>query len=150
MEKFIEVLKRRIIFLSISSVIALLLTVITWYWGYGLIGSASHISDFMHGAQAGLLAGFFAIMFWIIIKYRGAIKDESKIKAIYIKENDEREKLIKGKIGGAGFDFIIGVMMIAIVISGFFNETVFLTLAGTLIFMVIVKISLKAVYNRKY
>ena len=49
-----------------------------------------------------------------------------------------------------GFNFIIGVMMIAIVIAGFFNQTVFLTLLATLTFMAIVKLLLKIYYNRKY
>lgn len=150
MENFAGILKRRIIFLSTFSLIALLVTVVIWIWGYDQIGSASHISDFMHGAQVGLFAGFFAIMFKAIIKYARAIKDENRIKVIYIEENDEREKLIKGKIGGAGFDFITGVIMLAIVIAGFFNGIVFLTLLSTLAFMIIVKLLLKSFYNRKY
>ncbi len=150
MENFGVTLKKRIMVLTVFSIVAILLVAIVGYWGYSQIGSSTHINDFMHGAQLGLFAGFLLMMLRDIAKYIWAIKDENKIKAIYIEENDERKKLIKDKIGGVGFDFIIGVMMIAIVIAGFFNETVFLTLLGALGFMAIVKLSLKLYYNRKY
>lgn len=150
MEGFNSVLKRRIIFLSAFALIGLLITLFIWYWGYSQIESVDHTNNFMHGAQAGLFFGFFVMMLRDIVKYARAIKDENKIRAIYIEENDERKKHIRDKIGGVGFDFIIGVMMIAIVIAGFFNETIFFTLFATLAFMALVKLCLKVYYNRKY
>lgn len=150
MENFGGILKKRIIALTTFSIIATLLVASVGYWGYSQIGNSTHIDDFMHGAQSGLFAGFLIMMLRDIVKYIRAIKDENKIKAIYIEENDERKKLIKDKIGGVGFDFIIGVMMVAVVIAGFFNKIVFLTLLGALSFMAFVKLSLKLYYNRKY
>ena len=150
MEGFSSMLKRRIIFLSAFSIIAILLIAIVGIWGYRQIGTVSHTSDFMHGAQAGLFTGFFVMMLRDIIKYIRAIKDENKIKAIFIEENDERKKLINDKIGGVGFNLILGVMMIAIIIAGFFSEIVFFTLFGVLAFMALVKISLKIYYHNKY
>lgn len=150
MEDFKLVLKRRIRVLTVFGIIAILLVATVGCWGYSRIGKTTHIDDFMHGAQAGLFTGFFVMMFRDIIKYNRAIKDANKIKAIYIEENDERKKLIRDKIGGLGFDLIMGVMMIAIVIAGFFDDTVFITLLGTLAFMAVVKLSLKIYFNRRY
>lgn len=150
MVEFKDVLKRRITLLIAFSVISILLIAIIGTWGYGKIGIGTHMEDFMHGAQAGLSAGFLAVMLKYILKYYRAIKSEDKIKSIYIEENDEREELIKNKIGGVGFFFIMGVIMVSIIISGFFNEIVFLTLLGVLVFMIFVKIFLKIYYNRKF
>jgi hypothetical protein len=63
---------------------------------------------------------------------------------------DERRKLIKDKIGGTGLNISLGGIATATIISGFFNEIVFLSLMGALIFMASVKGILKVYYRNKF
>ncbi len=150
MVKFKDVLMKRIVILSSLGVIAIVFTVVIGFWGYSKIGIDTHISDFVHGGQTGLFTGFVVIMLRDIVKYIRAIKDEDRVKAIYIEENDERNKLINDKIGSVGYNFVILGLMVATIIAGFFNEVVFLTLLGALAFMALMKVSLKVYYNKKY
>lgn len=150
MVKFKDVLMKRIFILSSLGIAAVVLTAVIGFWGYSKIGTNTHISDFVHGGQTGLFAGFVVIMLRDIIKYIMAIKDDDRVKAIYIEENDERNKLINDKIGSVGYNFVILGLMLATVTAGFFNEVVFLTLLGALAFMALMKVSLKAYYNKKY
>lgn len=150
MVKFKDVLIKRLVILCGLGIVASVLTLLVGFWGYNKIGTDSHVSDFVHGGQAGLFTGFVVMMLSDIIKYIGAIKDEDRVRAIYIEENDERNRLINDKIGGVGYNFVILGLMLATVTAGFFDEVVFLTLLGALAFMAFTKVTLKVYYSKKY
>lgn len=83
-------------------------------------------------------------------KISAALKDEEKLKKLYITENDERHQYISAKIGGIGINIVIGCLTLGAVISGYFHEVVFFTLIATMLFAVIVKLVLTLVYSKKY
>ena len=79
-----------------------------------------------------------------------SLQSPEAAKSRYIKENDERKHMIQQKTGSLGFQ-ITGVGLgFAAVIAGFFDQTVFFTLMGALLFLVIVKVSLRLIFERKY
>ncbi|MGF7047668.1 hypothetical protein J2T13_002173 [Paenibacillus sp. DS2015] len=150
MEQFRETLKKRTAEMGGINVIALLFIFVMGRYGLVVVGSSENISDYIHGFQIGIFLGVQIIMLLTIGKYRQAMKDSGKLKELYIKENDERAKLIRDKIGGAGFFLSMGIIAVAVITAGFFNETVFFTLSATLIFLGLVKLILKLYYTKKY
>ncbi|MBW9147800.1 hypothetical protein K2F40_02155 [Clostridium sp. CM028] len=108
------------------------------------------ITDFIHGFQLGIFIFLQFVMVMYITKYGKSLKNEDKLKKLYIVEHDERTTLIKNKIGGVGFNFSLGVIATAAIMAGFFNQMVFVTLLGVLIFMSLVKGFLKVYYRNKF
>ncbi|HAS74522.1 MAG TPA: hypothetical protein DCS67_10290 [Clostridiales bacterium UBA8960] len=96
--------------------------------------------------------GFFVgIQLLVIIgmfKTQSALRDDAKLRALYIKEHDERTLSIEEKIGGPGINLIIAALGLATIIAIYLNQTVFFTLLSTLIFTVIVKAALKLYYRK--
>lgn len=150
LEEFKIALKKRISLLSTFCILAITFIAAAGIWGYNQIDTKGHVYDAMHGFQVGLFTGFLFIMLRQITKYKKALEDDEKIKLIYIEQNDERKKLISDKIGGVGYNFVLGALVIALVAAGFFSEIIFLTLASVLLFMALVKGYLKYYYNKKY
>lgn len=113
-------------------------------------GTNENISDMIPGFQLGAFVGLQLIMIVYIAKYRKALKTEEELKKMYIKEHDERTKLITDKIGGVGLNFSLVAITIATIMAGFFNQLVFFTLLAILIFMSLVKGTLKIYYRNKF
>jgi hypothetical protein len=97
----------------------------------------------------GFGCGILAVVLRFLTKSLSALKDEEKLKDLYIAENDERQKFINAKIGGVGFNVSIMFLSLGMLVSNFFNRTIFLTLLAVVIFMVLVKLILKLYYNQK-
>lgn len=150
METFKKTLQKRIVQMGIINSFALIFIVLTGRYGLVTAGSSINISDYIHGFQTGIFIGVQLVVLLTIGKYRKAMKNPQKLKELYIKENDERAKLIRDKVGGAGFFFTASCLAVAAIIAGFFNETVFFTLSATLIFFLLVKLILKKYYSKKY
>ena len=150
MENFRNVLKKRIALGIAFNVLAVTFIVLTGTNSNMIPNINKNTADMIHGFQVGIFAHLQIIMLVYIFKYKRALKNEDELKELYIEENDERKKLIKDKIGGVGFNFILGVIATATVISGFFHELVFITLLGVLFFIVLVKGVLKIYYRNKF
>ncbi len=141
MEKFKTTLRRRISIIALYNVTTLIIST----YGY-----TKNISDFMKGFQTGIFLGIQFLLIVIMFKYVKALRDEEKLKILYIAENDERRKFINSQIGGIGINIALSGLAVATIISGFYNTIIFLTLFGSLIFLVLVKGCLKLYYNIKY
>lgn len=152
MENFKKVIKRRMHFAAIfNCVVVIFIALTAWYGNYlAQNGRGTFSQGFIPGFQTGVFIGLQLIMLRLIVKYRKAVKSEESLKKLYIEENDERKKLIRDKIGGTGLNFIIGSGAAAVIISGFFSESVFITLLGALIFIVFIKAFLKFYYRNKF
>lgn len=112
------------------------------------LGRKHAVPDFIMGFNSGVYVGVQAVMIYYMAKYVCAIKNEEKRKALYIAENDERSKYIEAQIGGVGINIILGGLALGTIVSGFFHETVFYTMLGTLVLSVLVKGVLKIYYNK--
>jgi hypothetical protein len=150
MEKFKDVLKKRMALVGGLNGLALVFISLSGVYGFMAADGSKDISDMIRGFQVGI---FIALQIMVIVyfgMYYKALQSDEALKKLYIEENDERTKYIQDKIGGTGFNLIIGAMGTATVIAGFFNQTVFLTLLGALIFIVLIKGFLKLYYRFKY
>ncbi len=144
MENFKKTLQRRIALTALYCGLTALFLVLG-----NLLGRRFQASDFAVGFATGAFTGIELVMVYYMSKYLGALKDESKLKALYIEETDERTRYIQSKIGGVGINVILGGLGLATVVSGFLNQTVFLTLMAALIFALLVKGALKLYYFKK-
>lgn len=129
MEKFKRTIKRRI---TISSGMALLALVLGAYSIYSIItadiSTATHSDGFVAGFQFGLIVSILVLSVIDIIKLSLTIKDETKLKLLYNKEHDERMKAIRSKAGMPLIAVTSVLLIIAAIIAGYINITVFYTL----------------------
>ncbi|SDN65129.1 hypothetical protein [Bacillus sp. OK048] len=112
--------------------------------------SHANTGDFSLGVQIGIFIGISLITLYFIGKLRNALKYEDKLKKLYIEENDERRRLIQQKTGKTTTIIVAFSMAIAIVIAGFYNFVVLITLLSTLLFLFIITAFVKYYYNKKY
>ncbi len=141
--RFKAKLKKRLMWAGIYNLFVVLIIFVNRY-----VGNQYSISDMASGFTTGF---FIGIQFLVIIgmfKIQSALKDEAKLKMLYIKEHDERTLAINEKIGGLGINLIIAGLGLATVITIYIDQTVFLTILGVLQFTVLVKGSLKLYFHK--
>jgi len=148
MEKFKATLKKRLaVALLYNAVILILLVFGVFFMSKG---SSDYIRGYVSGYNLGFCVGIQFVTIYLMVRYYKAIRNEEKLKALYIYENDERNKFIQTKIGGLGINIAIAGLAIGTIVSGYFNETVFFTLSAAMIFTALVKGILKIVYSNKF
>ncbi|GKU24221.1 hypothetical protein [Clostridium folliculivorans] len=152
MEKFKGDLKKRLVFIILVDALAIFLIVVAgiYFNNISIAQGEKVVTDMIRGFQIGIFMGAQVIVLVYIKKYIKALKDREKLRQLYIKENDEREKLIVSKFGSIGFNFCLVVIAIATIITGYFNQVVFVTLLIVALFMSFVKGSLLIYYSHKY
>ncbi len=143
MESFRKTLKKRLALAGIYNGMVVLFVIL----GY-ILGKRFELSDIAVGFASGFFVGIQIVMISYMRKYQAALKDDEKLKALYISENDERSKFIESKIGGTGISIVLGGMALGAIVAAFFSQTVFLTLLSVLLFSLLVIITLKFHYNR--
>ena len=104
--------------------------------------------DFAIGFATGIFIGLEFLIVVYMVRCRAALQDDAKLKAMYIKENDERKQYIMTKIGSAGLNLVVGGLMLGALFSCFINMTVFVTLLCTLFATFLIKGALKLYYFR--
>ncbi|MEJ6949521.1 hypothetical protein [Natronospora cellulosivora (SeqCode)] len=86
----------------------------------------------------------------LIFKYKEALKNDKKLKEIYIEENDERSKMIKEKSNTLTLEIIHYILAFALVISLAINKTVLYTLFAFVLLLLIKEWLTKLYYESKY
>lgn len=145
MEKFKSKVKRRIILFSGMTLITALLGVYSFF----VVGSpekGSMSDGIILGFQFGIIFGIGMLSLLQIIKLGMVIKDDKKLKMLYNQEHDERLKTIRSKAGIPMLMITSELMLIAAIISGYFNIVVFYTLVIAAIIQLSIGVILKLYY----
>ena len=144
MELFRKKLKTRIV---LFCAVLLLFVAILLYNQFGANDAVkdSLAFSFQCGFSA---AGSLALVFWLM-KYRGALKDEAKLRLLYNEEKDERMSAIRAKAGIPMVVILSMMLVLGGMIIGYFNETVFVVLIGAALFQLLVSIGVKLFYKVK-
>lgn len=143
MEAYRKTIKKRIYLFTVSVIIAL---------GFGIydvfFATAFMKNSEIFGFQCGLatVLGFFSLFF--IVRYRKILNDEHALKLLYNKEHDERTRAIRAKAGMPILMFTSVAMIIAGIISGYFNNTIFHVLILAALCQIIVCCAVKLFYLR--
>lgn len=141
MEKFKQTLKRRLLFASLYCAAVLALAAL----GIFRPGDA-HVSDYIAGMSLGMCTGIAVVAIYFMIQIIRALRNEEKLKKLYISETDERLALIRTKAGGTGTVLSIAGLWLGAMVAGYLNATVFFTLVGAALFVSLVVVCLKGYY----
>lgn len=148
MEAYRKKLKAKIGLLSTLTILVIVL--IAWsIVRYRNMPTDKPAEDFFSGFQTGLFSGFMIVMFWRIWGYIRAVRNEEKLRALYIKAHDERSWAIYTQARSNAFWISFLCLAATAVVSGFYSYTVFYTLLGVVLFMGGVAISTKIFFSRK-
>lgn len=98
------------------------------FFAMGNLEKESMAEGMVSGFQFGLILGIGMLALIQIIKLSKVIKDDKKLRMLHNKENDERLKLIRSKSGMPMLMITSILMLVAAIISGYFNTVVFSTL----------------------
>lgn len=145
MNKFKAQIRNRTIFLIILFVSMISIYLILFLNQDKLSSPSNDIINF-HG---GALSSFSILIILHIVRNLRAIRNENKLKKLYIGENDERSIMIMQKTGAFGINICIIGFACATIIAGYFNKVVFSTLLGATLFVTIVKGLFKLYYRNK-
>lgn len=105
---------------------------------------------FVDGFQVGLLAALLGVTIFFLIRIQIAVRDPEKLKKLYVAETDERKLFIQQKAGSLGFTVVLFGLVLATIVAGNYNITVFFTLLGATVFVEMVGGLLKIFYKLKY
>lgn len=85
----------------------------------------------------------------ILAQQRSALKDDEKLRKLYIEEHDERQQAIRAKAGQPMVMYLsLGMAMTAAVVF-FFNETVAITLALAAVAQMVVSLIVKLICMKR-
>ena len=144
MDKFKIKIRNRILLLIILLVGLITIYFILFMNQDKLPKSSKNIMSF-HG---GVLSSFSILLILNIFRNLIAIKNEKKLRKLYIKENDERSIMIMQKTGAVGINICIVGFAGASIIAGYFNNVIFFTLLGATIFVSLIKGLFKVYYHK--
>lgn len=105
--------------------------------------------SFLSGLYCGIGAGMIAEGIINIIKMNRILKDAGKIRAKRMKENDERNIMIKQKAFSSAGIMVAVVAYAVLLISGFFSMEVFWSVWGVYILFFILFLAFYIYYNKK-
>ena len=104
-------------------------------------------NDFVSGFQLGILMALTVNFLFKIVNYRKALKDETLLKRIYYKENDERLAFINQQVGKSSMSVTTVVLLIAAVIAGYFDIKVFVTILAVTCVQLVIQLILQRYYT---
>ncbi|MGN0675532.1 MAG: hypothetical protein ACI4KG_07255 [Oscillospiraceae bacterium] len=159
MEKFRKQIKTRMIGYIITAILLAILYIVLVFidktnaWGTVLLASISGTAeegDFTSGFRTGFCSSIVGFAVVKAIFCAAALKNEKKLKAMYIKETDERTAMILQKTASSSFCVTIMALAVASVVASFFSMTVLYTLIAIIFFIVFVRTAFQFYYTRKY
>lgn len=144
MDQFRKKLKKRIIL--ICAVLLMFVSILL----YNQFGADSALKDSLaFSFQCGFSAAGSLALVFLLAKYRGALKNEVKLQLLYNEEKDERMSAIRAKAGVPMVMILSMTLVLAGMLIGYFNETVFIVLICAALFQLLVCLSVKLYYKIK-
>jgi len=110
----------------------------------GIIEINVYINEF----TSGLLTGLLALVVIYIIRCQFAIRDDEKLKKLYIKETDERALFIYQKSGSIGMNISVAGLLLGTLVCAYINIIVAATLLGACLFISLIRGFLKLYYRK--
>lgn len=144
MEQFKKKLKLRILLFGFLVLFFIVIILINQF-GTVISFTESLAFSFQRGFSA---AGALVLVFWMM-KYRAALRDETKLRLLYNEENDERMKAIRAKAGVPMVLILSLTLILAGMIIAYWNEMVFVVLICVALFQMLVSLGVKLYYRGK-
>ena len=109
----------------------------------------SHWKSTWYGYIFGATIGVFAVMLACIIRNCRAMKDEKRLKKLYVQAHDERTIQIQTLARNTAMQILLCVGLVATVITGYFSVTVSITIFVCIWISSSVNLVLIGYYNKK-
>ena len=109
----------------------------------------SHWKSTWYGYVFGASIGIFSAMLGYLIRNIRAIKNDKKLKELYVKEHDERAIRIQTLAGNTTMKCLLWMGLVATVIAGYFSITVSTTILTCVSVSSAVNLIFIAYYNKK-
>ena len=113
------------------------------------VGNA-HWGDFWNGMLTGASFGVCGVMIATLVRNILALRNEARLKKLYIRENDERTKIIWTDARRTAYQVMVIVQLLAGLIAGYFNITVCITLIASATVSSFVGLGFVLYYYLKY
>ena len=148
MERYKEKLKLQIIVTAISCAVLAVFAVVTFDPEAGVtVGSGlTNWRAFSSGAACGVLA----VRIFELVRSILAMKDEKKLKQLYVEDRDERNNQIYLSARTAAMQTFLSLGLVAGIIAGYFNLTVGLTVIACVVAASLLCLGFKLYYGRKF
>lgn len=155
MEHFKSKLKTELV---ITGVLSLIL------FGFSLLGFAAeaglvpltpvagdaHWHSMWRGMISGAAMGVLALMIVSLVRGIRALKDEKKLKKLYVEANDERAIQIWSTARASSMQVSLLIGLVAGLVIGYFNMTVGTTILAVEVVHALIGMAFKLYYNRKF
>lgn len=93
-------------------------------------GNDSHWQSMWRGLVTGMSAGILIVLIAFLIRNILALKDEKKLKKLYVETYDERAILIWTAARSTAMQLFLMVGVVAAIVAGYFSMTVSLTIVA--------------------
>ena len=113
-------------------------------------GGDHHWQSMWRGMISGASFGVLALMLVGLIRGTQALKDDKKLKKLYIKTNDERQIQIWTAARASSMQVTLLIGLVTGMIIGYFNMIIGITILAVETFHAVVGACFKLYYNRKY
>ena len=120
-----------------------------WFSILRPVAGDSHWQSSWFGFIAGASCGILALMLFTMIRNLRALKDEKKLKKLYVKEHDERNIQIQILARNTAMQILLLVGLAATVITGYFSTTVSTTILICILVSSSTSLFLVGYYNKK-
>lgn len=104
---------------------------------------------FFAGLLAGVAGGTLGGVLACCIKYSRALKNEKKLKEMYIQSTDERNIEIAKETAQTSSLITTYLIALAVIVTGAFSKTVSMTLAAVMVVDILITIGVSIYYNKK-
>ena len=155
MQNYKEKLKLANIFLTMGCAVLAVFAILAmsselgWFQILKPITGDGHWHSSWFGFVTGASCGVFALMLFGLIRNLRALKDEKKLKKLYVKEHDERTIQIQTLARNTAMQILLPGGLVAVVIAGYFSITVSLTILACIFTTSITSLLLVGYYNKK-
>lgn len=155
MEQFKEKLKVENRVNAVLCVILAVFSVLGFAAEAGLIeltpvGGDSHWQSMWRGMISGASFGVLALMIFGLVRGIRALKDEKKLKKLYVEANDERQIQIWTIARATSMQVTLLLGLVAGLIVGYFNMAVGATILAVESIHAFIAFGFKLYYNRKF
>ena len=155
MEKYRKTLKKQNIVMAICILILLTVTVLGFVAEAGLVeltpqAGDSHWQSKWRGFMSGAAMGVLGLMLFGLIRNLNAMKDEKKLRKLYNQMHDERTIQLFYNARSAAMTVFLIVGLMAVIVTGYFNITVSVTILACVLFCSVISMGFKLYYDKKY
>lgn len=144
MELFRKKLKARMMLICLILLIFVLILLYNQF-----LASDTLRNSLSFSFQCGFSAAGALVLAFVLFKYRRALASEERLRLLFNQENDERMKAIRAKAGVPMVLVLSIVLVLAGMIAGYFDETIFVVLIGAALFQLTASMLVKFYYMKK-